>query len=174
MENRLRRLFCYYVLSGLFFLTMISGVIISTRYERFLSDILKELEKGRQNLFVMRGAIADMDIAIAGVNKVISPDIILETPETQLLTGLDELKSKMKKAEITVTAFQYKGDEVNLPVVIKATLENYTDFVNAVGYLQSQRFPVFDISNILLSQSQDKTVSYEIRGDIRALKGRKK
>lgn len=174
MDNKLRRLFFCYALSGLLFLAAVSGVIISIRYENFLADILKNLEKSRQNLFMMQGAIADMDAVIADVNRIIPPDVFSKTPETQLLISLDELKSRMKGAEITVASFQYKGDEINLPVVIKSPLKDYTDFVNAIGYLQLQRFPVFSINNILISRSQNKAVSYEITGDIRTLKGKKK
>lgn len=174
IDKKLRRLFFYYALAGLLFLTALSGVIISTRYENFLSGVLRDLEKGRQNLLVMQGAIADMDAVIAGVDQIAPPHVTSRAPETQILISLDGLKSRMRDAEIIVASFQYRGDEVNLPVVIKGPLKDYADFVNAVGYLQLRGLPVFDISTILLSQSPDKTVSYEIMGDFRTLKGRRK
>ena len=169
-NNKLNRLFCYYVLSGLFFSIALSAVIISERYENSLSDILKRLESGKQNLPAMQNALADMDTALSDIKRMTPPDISSQTGEMQILIRLDELKSRMNEAEITVSSMEYRGDEINLPVVIKAPMKDYASLVNAAGYLQAQSFPVFNISNLSLSQAQDKSVLYEIRGTFRALK----
>lgn len=174
MDNKLKRLFYCYVLSGLFIFIALSGVIISIRYKNHLSGAFKDLQAARQNLSTMQSAVADMDSIMAGMDKIAPPDMILQVPEMQLLISLDGLKSGMKEAEIAVAPMEYKGDEVSLPVIVKAPLKDYADFVNKTGYLQLRRFPVFNISRISLSQTPDKAVSYEITGDIRTLKGKKK
>ncbi|RJQ37990.1 MAG: hypothetical protein C4550_07230 [Nitrospiraceae bacterium] len=173
-DNKLKRLFYCYVLSGLFIFISLSGVIISTRYKNHLSGALKDLQAAKQNLFTIQGAAADMDSIMAGMDRIMTPDITTQAAEMQLLISLDGLKSGMKEAEITVSPMEYKGDEVSLPVIVRAPLKDYADFVNKTGHLQSRKFPVFNISRISLSQTPDKAVYYEIAGDIRTLKGKKK
>jgi hypothetical protein len=171
MEKRLKRLVFYYIVSGLFFIMLMSGSIVLKKYNESASNTLNKLHSVKANLMKMENAIKDMDAEISEIKKIIPHDFRMRTPEEFIFIGLDELKSKIKEAEIAVTNMEYKGEEVNLPVTIKAALKDYVSFVNNIGYLQSMRFPFFSISHISISKSQDKTqVLYEIKGNLRMLK----
>lgn len=180
MNNRSNRLFLCYVISGVIFIAILSANIVLKKYGDSLSDALKKLDTVRSNLTGMKDAQAGIDRTITRVNALVPSDIALKTPEERIFTTLDELKNRMRGAEITITNIEYDGAEVILPVTIKGTMagktisRDYTQFVNNVGYLQSLSFPFFFIGSINMSQSQDKTsVLYEIKGSLKTVASKK-
>lgn len=156
---------------------VLTGVIISKRYSDSLSNTQKKLQTARMNLVSMKDAQVDMEKTIADLKAIVPSDFASRTPEEHIFIGLDELKFRMKNAEIVVTNIEYKGDEVSLPVTIKSSIsgkaaeKGYASFMNDIGYLQSMRFPFFYIGSISMVQSQDRaSVSYEIKGALKTLK----
>lgn len=173
----MKKSFAYYIISGILFLMVLTGVIISKRYSDSLFDTQKKLLAARSNLISMKDAQVDMGKTIADLKAVVPSDFASMTPEERIFTRLDELKSRLKNAEIIVTNMDYKGDEVSLPVTIKFSIsgkaagKNYASFVNDIGYLQSVSFPFFSISSISMVQSQDRaSISYEIKGALKTVK----
>lgn len=173
MEGRLKRLFIYYVISGILFLMALAGVIVSKEYGDSLHNTLNKLQAVKLNIIRMKDAQDDVVKTISEARSVVPSDLGARSPEERIFISLDELKSRMKNAEISVTNMEYKGDEVSLPVTIKAAVvgKDYASFMNNTGYLQSLSFPFFSISNISILQSQDRTaVLYEIKGTLKTLK----
>lgn len=173
----MKRSLSYYIISGILFLTVLAGVIISKRYNDSLSDTQKKLQMVMMNLVSMKDAQADMEKTIADLKAIVPSDFASKTPEESIFISLDKLKVKMKNAEIVVTSIEYKDDEVSLPVTIKSSIsgkaagKGYASFMNDIGYLQSMVFPFFYISSVSITQSQDKaSVSYEIKGALKTLK----
>lgn len=173
MEGILKRLFIYYIISGILFLIALTGVVISKKYSDSLYDTLNKLQAVKLNIIRMKDAEDYIIQTISEARSVVPSDLGARSPEECIFISLDELKSRIKNADISVTNMEYKGDEVSLPVTIKATVvgKDYASFVNNLGYLQSLSFPFFSISNISISQSEDKTaVLYEIKGTLKTLK----
>ncbi|MEW6740732.1 MAG: hypothetical protein ACOYU2_00075 [Nitrospirota bacterium] len=173
----MKRSLSYYIISGMLFLMVLTGVIISKRYSDSLSNTQKKLQTARMNLVSMKDAQVDMEKTIADLKAIVPSDFASRTPEEHIFIGLDELKFRMKNAEIVVTNMEYKGDEVSLPVTIKSSIsgkaagKDYALFMNDIGYLQSMGFPFFYIGSISMVQSQDRaSVSYEIKGALKTLK----
>jgi len=173
----LRRSLSYYAISGVLFLMVLTGVVISKQYSDSLSNTRKKLQAARSNLISMKDAQIDMEKTIAESKEIIPSDFASKSPEERIFIGLDELKYRMKNAEIVVTNIEYKGDEVSLPVTIKSSIssktaaKDYAAFVNNIGYLQSMGFPFFYIGSISMVQSQDRaSVSYEIKGTLKMIK----
>lgn len=173
----MKRSLSYYIISVILFLIVLTGVIISKQYSDSLSNTYKKLQAARSNLISMKDAQVDMEKTIADLKAIVPSDFASRTPEERIFIGLDELKFRMKNAEIVVASMEYKGGEVSLPVTIKSSIsgktarKDYTAFINNIGYLQSMSFPFFSISNISMEQSQDRaSVSYEIKGALKTLK----
>ena len=143
VDITVKRLFLYYVVSGLIFAFSLSAIIISKKYSNSLSNTLYELQRCKINSFKMRDAINDMEIIASTMGKLIPNDSSTKKPEIQISAKLDELKSRITEAEITVANMEYKEDGISLPVNIKAPMEDYTAFVNNISYLQSLKFPFF-------------------------------
>lgn len=173
----MKKSFSYYIISGILFLTVMAGVIISKRYNDSLSDTQKKLQTAMMNLVSMKDAQADMEKIIADLKAIVPSDFASRTPDEHIFIGLDKLKFRMKNAEVVVTNMEYKGDEVSLPVTIKSSIsgkaagKDYASFINDIGYLQSMGFPFFYIGSISMVQSQDRaSVSYEIKGALKTIK----
>ena len=170
MDLTVKKLFLYYVVSGLIFAFSLSAIIISKKYSNSLSNTLYELQRCKINLFKMRDAINDMEIIASTTGELIPNDSSAKKPEIQISAKLDELKSRITEAEITVANMEYKEDAISLPVNIKAPMKDYTAFVNNISYLQSLKFPVFSINSISIAQLQSKeelSPLYEINGAFR-------
>ena len=93
-----------------------------------------------------------------------------QSKQEYMLMALDDLKSKAGSSEITVANIEDKGADLQLSVVIRAPLKDYTSFVNFVGYLQSLKFPFFSITDIKIQRSDDQTASattFELKGTLK-------
>ncbi|HAK88649.1 MAG TPA: hypothetical protein DHV16_07565 [Nitrospiraceae bacterium] len=178
MDNRhynLKNLLTGYIAASILLIIVVSGIIVAKKYGDSVFATRKSLQTAKQNVFGMKEAIGDIDKTIAEA-KMIMPDIFdKKTAEELIYIRIDELKSRFRDAEVSITNIEYKGNEIGMPVGIKANkMKDYTAFVNNIGWLQSLKFPFFSISSIAVFQSQDKTaVSYEIKGALRTLKDSK-
>ncbi len=175
MDNphyKLKHLLAGYIAVSILLAAVVSGIIIAKKYRDSVFATLKNLQTAEQNLFRMKEAIEDIDKTITEA-IMIMPDIFKKkTAEELMYIRVDELKSRFRDAEVSITNIEYKGNEINMTIGIKAgKMKDYTAFVNNVGYLQSLKFPFFSINAVSLFQSQDKiSVSYEIKGTLKTLK----
>ena len=167
MNDKLKRLLVYYTISGLFFAVVLSAVILVEKFRGPVYETADKLQRVKTDLIRMKGAAADMDSVIRDLKTQLPQDFGSRLPEGQVLIRLDDIRRRIKGAEIIVKNFEEKGDELDLPVNIKAKMDDYTIFVNNIGYLQSLSFPYFRINNIIISQSSGKgppAVIYDIEG----------
>src|SRR3989304_1087539 len=152
MDMTVKKLFLYYIVSGFILAFSLSAVMISKKYSNSLSSTLYELQRCKINLFKMQDAINDMEIVASTMGELIPSDSSTRTPEIQISIKLDELKSRIFEAEITVANIEYTENAISLPVYIKAPIKDYSDFVNNISYLQSLKYPVFSINSISIAQ----------------------
>ncbi|GER93733.1 hypothetical protein A45J_1489 [hot springs metagenome] len=166
-----------FIISGILFLTVLSGAVISKRYANSLHDMHKKLQTVKMNHVLMKEAVIDMEKTMTDLKTIVPSDFGTKMPEDRIFTAIDDLKFRMKDYEINVANIGYNGEEVNMPVTIKSSIsrktatKSYAGFVNNIGYLQSMSFPFFSISSISMKQSQDKvSVICEIRGTLKTIK----
>lgn len=165
-EGRLKAAAVYCMAAGLVFVIICSADILCAKYRDSLAVAVNTLQKARLNLIQVRDANRLVDSSLSGIKAVVPPGVFSNPPEIALLERVDDMKGRIKGAEILVQNMEQKGAEISLPVQIKSDLRDYTDFVNTVGYLESLRFPFFSITGVSLTESQDK-VLYEIKGSLR-------
>lgn len=173
VDSGLKKLLFLYAVSGTLFLITLGGVIVLKKYGDSLSNTVNMLQTAKQNLVRIKESHKDIAETIAEVKSIVPKDAAARSSEESIFIGIDELKSRLKNAEVSVTSIEYKGDEVSLPVSIKVSAagENYAAVVNVVGYLQSMSFPFFSTGGLSLSISQDKTaVLYDIKGTLKTFK----
>ncbi|MCL4455998.1 MAG: hypothetical protein M1147_02640 [Nitrospirae bacterium] len=169
---KLKHLLTAYIAVSILLIAVVSGIIVAKKYGDSAFATLKSLQTAKQNVFSMREAIEDIDKTIAEAKMILPDAFNKKTAEELMYIRIDELKSRFRDAEVSITNIEYKGNEISMPVGIKANkMKDYTAFVNNIGYLQSLKFPFFFISSVAVFQSQDKTsVSYEIKGTLKTLK----
>lgn len=170
MNDKLKRLLLYYTISGLLFAAVLSGVVLVEKFRGPAYDTADKLRGVKTDLLRMKAAVADMDSVMRDLKAALPQDFGSRLPEGLVLIRLDDLKRRFKGAEIIAKNFEEKGGEMSLPVSIKAKMDDYTAFVNNVGYLQSLSFPYFQIKNITILQAGEKgppAVLYNIEGVFR-------
>lgn len=173
----MKKSFFYYIISGILFLTVLSGVIILRQYSNFLHDMQKKLQIAKINQDLMNEALIDMERNMKDLKTIIPLDFGAKMPEDRIFAAIDDMKFRMKDYEIVVGDIVYKDEEVSMTATIKysisgrAVTKSYTSFVNNIGYLQSMSFPFFSIGSISMKQSQDKaSIVCEIRGALKTIK----
>jgi len=175
-DKKLRRLFTYYLCAASVFIVVLLIGLIAGEYARSLDETLNSLVKLRSNLIRISEFTAYMKKTIALSNNVIPSHYFVDTPEKSLLVGLDLLKATMSNAEMIVSGFTTKKDEMSLPVTIRGFVGDYSTFINNIGKLQAMKFPFFSIQNLVMKKTtvtasekkgEKQRVAYEIVGELR-------
>ncbi|OPY79690.1 MAG: hypothetical protein A4E64_00334 [Syntrophorhabdus sp. PtaU1.Bin058] len=175
-DNKLKRLFAYYLYAASAFIIILLLCLIAREYSRSLDETLNSLAKLRSSLIRISNFTTDMKKTIAASGSVIPSHYFVDTPEKSLLVSLDTLKSIMPNAEIGVSGFVTKEGEVSLPVTIKGLVGDYSIFINNIGRLQAMMFPFFSIQNLAMKKTaitgfekknEKQLVVYEIVGELK-------
>lgn len=181
-DKKLQRLLVVYGAFSVLFLAILAAGILLSDYARSNNETEKNLERIRSGLVRIEGATKEIRGSIVTVEKTIPVSIFKESPELQVLSGLDDLKGAMRYASIHVTEIGATDNKIVLPVTIRGFLADYSTFVNDVGRLQAMRFPFMNIRGIQINkeetgntapagQKRSGRVVYEITGELLTLAG---
>ena len=81
-------------------------------------------------------------------------DISDISPERQILSTLDRIKSRLPDAQITVASFEKKKGNLQLPLNIQLNVNSYRGLVNSIGYIESLGIPDYKIERLQISEGQ--------------------
>ena len=166
-KGRLRKLYFIYGLSVIILLVTLSGAILIKKYTDSLYATLDRLQEFNVQYIKVLGANHDIDRSLTSLKAMMPQGPSSQSGEEHMFMALDDLKLKAGSAEIVVTNIEDKGAELQLSVVIRGPLKDYTSMVNFIGYLQSLKFPFFAISGAKIQRSEEPTSSsllFEIKG----------
>lgn len=166
-KGRLRKLYFIYGLSVIILLVTLSGAILIKKYTDSLYATLDRLQEFNVQYIKVLGANHDIDRSLTSLKAMMPQGPSSQSGEEHMLVALDDLKLKAGSAEIVVTNIEDKGAELQLSVVIRGPLKDYTSMVNFIGYLQSLKFPFYAISWAKIQRSEEPTSSsllFEIKG----------
>ncbi len=166
-KGRLRKLYFIYGLSVIILLVTLSGAILIKKYTDSLYATLDRLQEFNVQYIKVLGANHDIDRSLTSLKAMMPQGPSSQSGEEHMLMALDDLKLKAGSAEIVVTNIEDKGAELQLSVVIRGPLKDYTSMVNFIGYLQSLKFPFYAISGAKIQRSEEPTSSsilFEIKG----------
>jgi hypothetical protein len=169
-DSKLHRLLVYYVLAGLFFLVSLASAVMVHKYSDSLADTVDKLLSLKVSLIKIKAAAGDVKRSTAFLKAAVPARFFDDPPERSILVGLDAVRIRMKGDEVTTSELLYKENEVNLPVMIRGNLRDYSNLVNNVGYLQAMRFPFFSIMSLSIKKTgelEGQEVSYEIKGELK-------
>jgi hypothetical protein len=166
-KGRLRKLYFIYGLSVIILLVTLSGAILIKKYTDSLYATLDRLQEFNVQYIKVLGANHDIDRSLTSLKAMMPKGPSSQSGEEHMLMALDDLKLKAGSAEIVVTNIEDKGAELQLSVVIRGPLKDYTSMVNFIGYLQSLKFPFYAISGAKIQRSEEPTsisLLFEIKG----------
>lgn len=184
-DKKLRKLFAVYaIVSALFLAILITGIVLRD-YARSYDETVKNLEHIRSGLVRIEGATRDIKSSIVTVEKTVPLRLFSESPQRQLLSGLDDLKGNMKYASIHIAEIGTQDNRIALPVTIRGVMTDYSLFVNDIGKLQAMSFPFVNILGIQIRKEEAAAkqepgpagrklpdrVIYEITGEMLTLAG---
>lgn len=170
MDAKLKKLLMYYSVSALFATVLISGAILSEKYILSLSGTLDKFQTLKINRIKMKDASKNVKETIINVRSMFPSYDKTEAMEGTILTTVDSIKSRLKGADVTITNFERKGGEVELPITLTGTIRNYTEFIHHIGYFQSLTSPLFYINGVTISDRSDEKgamINFEIRGALK-------
>lgn len=180
-DRKLRRFMHLYAAVSAVFIVILALGVLAREYAMSFDETAANLERIRLGLVRIERATKDMKQSIVTVEQVVPLRLFAETPERQILAGLDELKSSMKGAVINITDISSRDNKTVLPISIKGPITDYSIFVNDIGKLQAMRFPFMTIQSIVIKKEDagsDKTaggqkkpdrIVYEITGELTTL-----
>jgi hypothetical protein len=168
VQKKLKPFFISYVIALAVFLLLLSSAVLCTRYATSLDETLGKFQIVKVNLAKIRNVTGDVKATLIDAAKLISPGVSKESSATHMYMGLDALRSRVGKAQITAAAIEDKGSELAMPVTITGPIVDYPAFLNSVGSLQSMRFPFFAVTNLIMTRNiagdGGAPFSFEIRG----------
>jgi len=169
-RGRFRKRLFVYGLSGIIMLITLSGAMAMKKYVESLYATLDKLQEFNIQYIKVRASVDDIEKSLTRLKSMMPRDFSGQSKQEYMLMALDDLKSKAGSSEITVANIEDKGADLQLSVVIRAPLKDYTSFVNFVGYLQSLKFPFFSITDIKIQRGDDQTASatsFELKGALK-------
>ncbi len=165
-----RHLYVLYAAAALLFFGLLSAAVLLTTYCEHLRDETNRLLAMKIGYVKMRDATAEIHRSLGVVRGVVPGGLFDEQPEGLLAASLDGIKTRFPREEVAVTEMVYREGDVALPVTIKGSLSDYSDFVNRVQYLQAMKFPFFSILSLSIRKSEEiglPPVVFEVGGELR-------
>jgi hypothetical protein len=119
----------------------------------------------------MLSTVNEMESSLKRLRELLPLQLTVRIGEERIYALLDALRIRYRSAEIKVETLQERGDELVMPVRINLRGLTYDALTREVGYLQSLRFPFFEITEIALGPGQSAgLVSGDINGALRIFK----
>lgn len=143
-----RRLILFLVLGGCCVIALAAGLLF-----RKYSNSLR-MPKGKASSAAMQNTVNDMEISLKRLRELLPIQLTVRAGEERIYAQLDALRVRYRSADIKVEALQERGDELVMPVRIDFKGITYSALVQEVGYLQSLRFPFFEITELTLGGGQ--------------------
>ncbi len=143
-----------YLISGVMLAVLAFTSVLTNRYNRHLSYMLDDMQLLRLNTGRIHEQVRDIDSMKHYFDKQYRLDIFNISPERQILSTLDRIKSRLPEALITVSSFEKKKGNVRLPVTIQLNHGNYRNLLNSVDYLETLGIPDYKIERLYISKGQ--------------------
>lgn len=153
--RELKKIIIYHLITGIIFSIILLSVLMLNKYGNSLADTVSRFELIKTNTLKMKHSTADIESRIKHIESLLPADFYTRSPRELIFLTLDDIKTALKRSEVTVTNFDERMDMVSLPVSIKIPTDSYAMLINNIGYLQSLKFPYYTITSIAITKSQD-------------------
>ncbi len=166
LERALRRkLVLFLVLGGGCVIALAAGLLL-----RKYSDSLR-MPKAKFESRAMQTTVNDMETSLLRLRELLPIQLTVRAGEERIYALLDALRVRYRSADMKVEALQVRGDELVMPVQINFKEITYSALAQEVGYLQSLRFPFFEITELTLVGGRSSgLVSCGVNGSLHIFK----
>lgn len=160
-----RKLIIFLVLGGCCAIALAVGLILG-KYAQSL-----QMPKGKADSMVMQKTVNDMETSLKKFRELLPLQLNVRAGEERIYAQLDALRVRYRHADIKVDALQERGDELVITVRLNFKEIAYSALAQEISYLQSLRFPFFEIADMTLGGGPvSGTVSCAINGALHIFK----
>jgi len=156
--NYLKKRFPFYIISGVILCVALFSLITIHRYNAHLMQTLSDMNNIRTGKGNVRKQINEINTSKTYLERKFNIDVANVDPDTYVFNTLDEIKSNLQNAVITVSGFETAGGKKKLPVSIVAHVNSYKMILQHLKYLESFRIPDFSIREFRIAQESGKIV----------------
>lgn len=154
----LKKRFPGYVVSGLILGVLLFLVIIAHRYGAYIENLLSGMDRMQESKISVGKQIEEINAARMYLERNFRIDVTNIDPDAYLFSTLDDIKSNLRNAAITVSDFETANGRRKLPVTIVVGVYNYKTMLEHLRYLESFRMPGFRIRHIKIEQGAGKVL----------------
>ena len=147
----LKRRFCF---AAALFLVTAMACVSQIRSRRLLEKTHDELVRAKAGLVRVREAGATRRNTLEMLKNLQMHGAANTSAERRIYGKIDELNTRLKPDELTISAIERKGDEVLLQYSFKFINPNYNDFLNTVNYLEGSVFPLTTVNAVAITQAE--------------------
>lgn len=162
----LKKGFIIYITSGLVLGALLFSLAALYGYNGYLDHKLETARNITHKKTDIKRQIAGTDSLSKYFRDNFSMDETGINSERLILQALDEMKTNLEKASISMSGMEETENEKRLPVEIKAPVKSYKMIVDYVGYVESFRLPDYRIKNVAVSKEQSGEVILNIQGEL--------
>jgi hypothetical protein len=125
-----------------------------TRTRRLMEKTHDGLLKARAGLGRVREAGESREKALATLKTLYMQSSAGTSPERLIYAKIDELNTRLRPDDMTISAIEKKGGEVSLQYTFKFINPNYNELLNNVSYLGGNIFPLTTVSTVTIAQAE--------------------
>lgn len=160
-----RKMIIFLALGGCCLIALAAGLVL-----RKYAVSLK-MPKSNAESQGMQTTVNNMDASLVRLRDQLPLQLTVRTGEQRIYALLDALRTRYRSADIKVDALQETGNELIMPVRLNLNGFTYSAVAQEVSYLQSLRFPFYEITEISLGGGQNAgQVSCAITGALHIFK----
>jgi len=168
MSEYTRRLWVKFAFAALLFVSMATSLAAMTRYRETMLITVKQHHSLASKLDQMHRYIAEEREVIGRFKRLLPSDYGAKSPQWQVYSRLDEIKSRLAAPDMTVNAVQVKGSYRIAHFSLKILNPDYSQVLNKLAALETESFPFVSINSIEISNkaSEGSGLTMNIEGDV--------
>lgn len=164
--NYLKRSFAIYLTTGLLMGAALFAAILIPRYNNHLFQALYDVKNINISKGKIKRQIQEINDLKDDMQSGLHVDVRNINSERNLLLALDDIKTNLSEAVITVEDIQGKNGLRELPLSVVVPVWKYSMVIDYLNYLEAFRIPDYEISHILINKEESGAVSLSIKGTL--------
>lgn len=160
MQLQIRQLLIRFGIVLALFTLLGSALAASIRYRTMLATTITNQETIARNMTRMRTTAQEVEKTVAGFKQLLPPGYGSQSPERLLYKRLDELKSALQLADMTIKTIENKEGILSLGFMASLPLRNissYSTVLNQLGRQETLAFPFVSIESVIVEQATSGT-----------------
>ena len=158
-----------FLIAAAVFLLLATIVALQERKRLVLVKTIEELDRAKGGGAQIKTATLNRRQALPIIKSMFVPGSESLSPERLVYGKVDEIRTRLKPDDMTITALEEKGGCVSLQYTLKFANPKYNELLNTISQLQQNVFPFTPVNGIALTQTERNgkgAVEFTISGSV--------